>query len=194
MRPPRHQVSSGWMSKTPRARTWVRVWADPQHGDMPSVVETSLISNTTHKPIPDYRITVTAFARVADGTWVPISGVYESVVGLPPGKKSWGGGFQIVVDPKASSWNSISRARCPRAGSLPSVSGQAPNSFTYYVAPATLTQLVKAEREVEARHAESTPQSRSRLVFIIINVLLLLVLAALFVWRLRRRRRALAVR
>jgi hypothetical protein len=96
----------GFEVEHPQVREPVRVWADPEHGYMPSIIESYFINKNDQREL-DERTQVQEFIKIGDDTWVPIKGINDILLasGLNTGKPYTA--ILLVVNLGQSSWNSI---------------------------------------------------------------------------------------
>jgi hypothetical protein len=79
---------------------FVRVWADPHHGYMPSLIE-KYILNEHGKPELWGRTRIQEFVAIGDDAWAPVRATFELIgrVGLNTGKGYIG--TSLLVDIKS---------------------------------------------------------------------------------------------
>jgi hypothetical protein len=176
----------GFEVRCRRARGPLRVWVDPGHGYMPSIIDeyireagrTRLYSRTRVKE----------FLQVGNGVWAPIKGTYENVPpeGLAPSHLA----ILLAVDVQKSSWNSIKSAVLFTEASMPPVNFVNHSGYKQHLPPSLLEVFTETRRLEEAERARLVPEgTRSRLLLLLgINAIAALGLALAFWWRRMRRR------
>jgi hypothetical protein len=119
------KVSIGFEVTNPKVPGRVRVWPDPQHGNMPALIEVFTVSKKG-KTVLDGRTRIEEFMHLQDGSWVPVKGFYESFANVVAnaGKKVTEvsravRGETLTVDVKRSTWNSIRSGDLFSGASMP---------------------------------------------------------------------------
>ena len=167
----------------------VRVWADPDHGHMPSIIEKH-VQDEEGNVLLWKRIEVSEFAPLEDGAWVPVNGTCLSFANRGEQGRVAVTGTSLVVDVEQSSWNSISSGELFAASSLPEANYVTDSGYRQYLPPAGLAAVERSDRmREEAAAARTLPERKfSRLVPFVASIVALVVLITVLARRARRGR------
>lgn len=135
----------GLVVEHPDVRRPIRVWMDPDRGNMPSVIEVDMVDEEGQSRLYS-RTRMTEFRRVDDAIWVPVKGVYEFIGGAEPNSGDGYSGTSLVVDTEQSSWNSIGSGELFSAASLPEVNRVTGDGHKGRYGPQLLSALQEADR------------------------------------------------
>ena len=171
----------GFEVKHPQMRGPVRVWADTDHGYMPSTIEIFIVDKNGRAALWN-RIHVEEFIQIGDGAWAPVRGTYEAPEGTGLNTGVCYAGASLVVNVKQSSWNSINSGKLFTAASMPEVNYVMPdNGYKMCLPPSTLAAIKQADQSVKDSVAQALTQGKSsRLLLLTVSVLTILLIAVLY--------------
>jgi hypothetical protein len=171
----------------PELRGPIRIWADPEHGYLPSIVE-CYQRDAKDQTVLNERTRVTGFVRAGGSIWVPVKSVYELWAGS--GREI--SRTSLVVDVEKSSWNTITTDELFTEARMPPVNW-ARDAYKVHLPPAQLEAIRTAERAYNAAMAQVLSRGKVRrlLVYgasalVVVAVVVLLVRRRIRRTRLRR--------